>query len=175
MNPVSSLQMPMAMAAQTPQVQSGSCGMEPAPSPWLKRIELVCRVALGVFAAYIAPLYFAISFSIGILIGAAYQIVVAIKNKTLLGAGEARPVCAQGFMEYLSGMKFAPEIAAVVTAVFIGDHVHHRPGFYVPFCGVFVGFWGGTQLTSALIGMGNRAASWIKAKPAPAPSGCCCH
>lgn len=106
-----------------------------------KIIDTVCRIALGVFAAVCSPFEFAVSFASGILAGSIYE----IKYPSSLGNGDTKPVCAQGYMDFLSGTRFPPSVVTLATAAFIAEHTCHHPQFYSPFCGLFVGFWAGRQ------------------------------
>lgn len=106
-------------------------------------VELVCRVALAIFAAIINLKLFAISSGIGVVIGVAYAIYKNILKEPL-EVGLARPSCAQGFFDYLSGLRCPALVSTVITAVFIGGHMHHSP-FYIGFCGVPFGIWLGSQ------------------------------
>jgi hypothetical protein len=114
-------------------------------SSWVKTVDLVCRIALAAFSAWIAPIFFGLSFGIGTILGCGYALITFYRNKTLSDLGEAKPICAQGFMNYLSGLRYPAVINSVVTAVFIGAHVRHDPLFFVPFVGLFVGVWVGSS------------------------------
>lgn len=108
-------------------------------------VELVCRIALAIFACIINYKLFAISAGVGLALGVSYTVY---KNviKEPIEVGLARPSCAQGFFDYLSGIRCPPLVSVVITAVFIAGHMHHSP-FYIGFCGVPFGVWLGTQAT----------------------------
>lgn len=108
-------------------------------------VELVCRLALAVFAAILNLKLFAITVGVGAVLGISYALYKNIINEPI-EVGLARPSCAQGFFDYLSGVKCPPLVSTVITAVFIGGHMHHSP-FYIAFCGVPFGVWLGTQAT----------------------------
>lgn len=129
-------------------------------SPFVKALELVCRVAIAIFAAIIQPIMFAISFTVGSAIGIGYALYLKLFKKDNQ-QGDSQPVCAQGFMEYLSGMKYPAGISTVVTGVFIAEHVVHNPCFYVPFAGFFVGIWAGTQATLGACTLAGHVATWM--------------
>lgn len=118
--------------------------------PWLKRIDLICRVALGTFAALLAPWPFAASAGVGMALAAAYAIISRIDKRWLFPLGDNRPVCAQGYMDFLTGVRFPPLIGALATAAFIAAHMRHDPLFYVPFCGICLGFWAGRNVVNAV-------------------------
>lgn len=127
---------------------SGCCGGEASHSPWLKRIDTICRVAIGVFSAFIAPTYFAISFAIGFVSGAVYAATRYFQNKPMFPEGTSKPVCAQGYMDFLTGMRFPPVVGTLATTAFIAAHARHDPKFYVPFCGVALGFLTGREIVT---------------------------
>lgn len=131
---------PLQMNCCSRPEKPSCCELPAKTSPWLKTVDLVCRVAIGLFAAFQAPISFAFSLSLGLLIGAAYAITRLYQNKPLFPEGQGKPVCAQGYMEFLSGMRFPPHIGSVATTAFIAAHMRHDPQFYVPFCGLFLGF-----------------------------------
>lgn len=108
-------------------------------------IELICRIALALFAAFVNFKLFFITSGIGFSIGVAHTIYRNIIQEPI-EVGLARPSCAQGFFDYLSNMRCPPLVSTVITAVFIGGHMHHSP-FYIGFCGVPFGVWLGTQMT----------------------------
>lgn len=115
---------------------------------WIKKVDRICRVALAAFAAALAPALFVKAFSAGVVGGAVYTAVRTAQHKSLFPAGESKPVCAQGYMDFLSGMRFPPIVGSLATATFIGAHMRHDPVFYVPFCSFFVGFWIGRDSVS---------------------------
>lgn len=162
------------------EVQNGGCCDKKTETVKTSRlsqaVELVCRVALGVMAALAAPVPFAISFGIGAAAGVTYTVIQKLSKGKLSENADARPACAQGFMEYLSGTKFPAVVVQVVTAIFIGAHIHHQPGFYVPFCGVFVGFWTGKQASAGAQALSHKMVEWLRpSKSEPPPKPCCCH
>ncbi|QLH36068.1 MAG: hypothetical protein HWD61_08000 [Parachlamydiaceae bacterium] len=89
-------------------------------------VELVCRVALAVFAAILNLKLFAITAGIGVAIGVVYTVYKNIVKEPI-EVGLARPSCAQGFFDYLSGIRCPAIVSTVITAVFIGGHMHHSP------------------------------------------------
>ena len=111
-------------------------------------VELICRVALAIFAAILNLKVFAISASIGFSLGVGYAVYKNIIDEPI-EVGLARPSCAQGFFDYLSGMRCPPLVSTIITAVFIGGHMHHSP-FYIGFCGVPFGVWLGTQTAQVM-------------------------
>lgn len=110
-----------------------------------KTLESVCRLAIGVFAAIYAPASFLASLHAGLVTGMAYSVYQLYQKKPIVSDGENKPVCAQGYMDFLSGMRFPPPAGTLATAVFIAAHTRHDPSFYAPFCGLFIGFWFGKQ------------------------------
>ena len=109
------------------------------------RLDTVCRIALGIFAALYAPVPFSLTFGVGLMAGSIYAFTRISQNKPMYPDGESKPVCAQGYMDFLSGMRFPPAVGTVATAAFIAAHTRHDPLFYAPFCGLFIGFWLGRQ------------------------------
>lgn len=128
-------------------------------------VELVCRIALAVFAAIMNFEVFAISAGIGVSLGIAYALYKNIIAKEKIAVGLARPTCAQGFFDYLSGVSCPPLVSTIVTAVFIGGHMHHSP-FYIGFCGVPFGVWVGTQVTQIAWNLSHRSVQPMKARVA---------
>lgn len=125
---------------------SNCCPAITQSSQLQKTVDLICRVALGAFAVIIAPLSFAVSFGIGLLTGSVYAITRIKQSLPMFPEGESKPVCAQGYMDFLSGMKFPPLAGTLATTAFIAAHTRHDPAFYVPFCGLFIGFWTGREI-----------------------------
>lgn len=155
--------------AASQEASSGCCQpANPQASAWLKKVDLICRIALGVFAAVIAPAPFACSIGIGFIGGMAYAITRLCQHKPLFAAGESKPVCAQGYMDYLSGMRFPPVVGSLATASFIGAHMRHDPQFYVPFCGLFIGLWLGRQSAGIANDLAGRAFTY----PTQCQQGC---
>lgn len=174
------LDIPSQYGVKLLQVQSADCCSKKDEnskySKLSKAVELVCRIALGIMAAVIAPVYFATSFVIGAAGGVVYTALQKIYKDKLAENADARPACAQGFMEYLSGTKFPAVVIQVVTAVFIGAHIQHQPGFYVPFTGVFVGFWSAKQASAGIEALAHKVIQKLKApKLEELPKPCCCH
>jgi hypothetical protein len=153
------------------------CNTQSILPSWVKKVEVVCRIALGIFAAWLAPTPFAISFAIGVTFGAAYAIERFSRHQPMFPNGESKPVCAVGYMDFLTGMRFPPLVGSLATATFMGAHMRHDPQFYVPFCGALLGFWVGREATSAVRDMGGRAISFLNtskdAVKTNKPS--CCH
>lgn len=102
---------------------------------------MVCRVAVAAFALYMNAVYFAVSFGCGLLFGVAYALW-----SQQSGQANGKPVCATGFMEFLSGMRWPAAASMISTALFIVSHLRHDPLFFVPFCGFFSGVWAGREL-----------------------------
>lgn len=152
-------------ASATPPSITSCCATDNAPSPWLHRADVICRIALTALAAVIAPWPMLISFSVGLIAGSVYAVVKLIQKQPMFPNGESKPVCAQGYMDFLSGMRFPPLMGTAATTAFIAAHMRHDPQFYVPFCGLFTGFWIGRE--AAIL-----AKSFIHQKPAPRS---CCH
>lgn len=143
------------------EVQESSpscCQAKPTSSSrnWQKVVDLICRLAIGVFCAVLSPLAFAASFGLGIALGATYAISRICQNKPMFPDGQSKPVCAQGYMDFLSGMRFPPTVGTLATTAFIGAHMRHDPQFYVPFCGLFLGFWIGREAAQSI----RDIASW---------------
>ncbi|HEV8051716.1 MAG TPA: hypothetical protein VGP47_04410 [Parachlamydiaceae bacterium] len=133
------------IASSTISPKSPCCSVTAKPSLLQANLDTICRIALGVFAALYAPVTFAVTFGIGMISGSAYAITRISQNKPMYPDGESKPVCAQGYMDFLSGMRFPPAIGTLATAAFIAAHTRHDPQFYAPFCGLFIGFWLGRQ------------------------------
>lgn len=117
---------------------------------WHKNVDLICRIALAAFAAYIEWPLFSLSVSAGILLGAGYAITRYIQHQPMFPNGESKPVCAQGYMDFLSGMRFPPTMSSLATTAFIAAHMRHDPQFFIPFCGLFIGFWLGRETVSKI-------------------------
>jgi hypothetical protein len=141
------------------QKKTLSCCEPSAPSPWLKKIDAICRIALGAFAAYIAPFFFTVSFMIGAAVGLGYSLHHYFQHRNPLPDGENKPICAQGYMDFLSGMRFSPMVGTPATAAFIAAHMRHDPQFFVPFGGFFIGFWVGKESASHAYYLSGRILS----------------
>lgn len=133
----------------------------------LKNVDIVCRIAIGIFGTFIAPAPLLISFGIGVIGGSVYAATRHIQNKPMYPNGQSKPVCAQGYMDFLSGMRFPPVVGTIATTAFIGAHMRHDPQFYAPFCGFFLGFWIGRESVTFCHDLAGRLK--------PAPRGSCCH
>jgi len=138
---------------------SPCCKNEGQTPPWLKCVDTICRIAIGAFAAFIAPHHFLVSFGLGAFGGIAYASIRYLQQKPMFPTGESKPVCAQGYMDFLSGMRFPPVIGTIATATFIAAHMRHDPQFYVPFCGFFLGFWIGRETVTLCKDLGGRSFS----------------
>lgn len=156
--------MNVSSSVHAPSIVS-CCATDSEPSPWTQRTDVICRIALTALAAAIAPWPMLISFSAGLIAGSVYAAVKLIQKQPMFPNGESKPVCAQGYMDFLSGMRFPPLIGTAATTAFIAAHMRHDPQFYVPFCGLFTGFWIGRE--TAIL-----AESLIHQKPTPKS---CCH
>jgi len=121
------------------------CAVESKFSYQQKVMDTICRLAIGVFAALSDPVSFFISFGIGLSTGLIYSIIKLRNNEEIFPGGESKPVCAQGYMDFLSGMRFPAPAGTIAMATFIVAHTRCDPTFYIPFSGVFLGFWAGTQ------------------------------
>lgn len=114
-----------------------SCCATTSPSSWTKKVSVICRIFLCVIGIAIAPVSFLTSLTLGMIIGTCYLLT----KKDFRDSGDSKPVCAQGYMDFLADMRFPTTAGTIATAVFIAEHLHHNPKFYVPFCGFFLGFW----------------------------------
>jgi len=123
---------------------------------WIANVHVICRIALGIFAAVIAPCSFAISLSAGLIAGTSYACLKLWQNQPFFPRGDSQPICAQGYMDFLTGMRFPPLIGSLGTTAFFGAHLRHDPSFYVPFCGLFIGFWLGNEATVAAKNLSGR-------------------
>lgn len=154
-----------------PQTPVENCCAPPKSQRFLTAVETICKVALSIFAAYVSPLYFSVSALAGILAGMGYAIYKICSKDPIL-QGDARPSCAQGFFDYLSGIRCPRLASAVITAVFIAGHMYHSP-FYVAFCGVPIGFFVGSQITIKGWNLGSKVFKKIEAPPQR--RSCCGH
>lgn len=154
-------------------VETSCCAPFSKPSQLQKNIDILCRLALGVFAAIYAPLPFLVSLSTGLVGGAAYTFTRLYQNLSLFPDGESKPVCAQGYMDFLCGMRFPPIIGTLATATFIAAHTRHDPFFYAPFCGLFIGFWLGREGAMQGKNLMNYVFQPLTFKEKPKNS-CCC-
>ena len=127
------------------------CSGKEKKDPLLTKIDTLCRLTIGVIGAIIAPIYLFVSLSVGTILGASYAAVRIYQGKTLFPEGESKPICAQGYMDFLSGMRFSPVMGTLATTAFIVAHMRHDAKFYVPFCGLFLGFWIGREAVVLVI------------------------
>jgi hypothetical protein len=155
---------------------STCCSVPEKTSKWQKTVDMICRVAISIFAAIYAPLPFFVSLSIGAVGGATYAATRLYQKKTMFPDGESKPVCAQGYMDFLSGMRFPPLVGTLATATFIAAHIRHDPLFYAPFCGLFIGFWLGRDGLCYGRDLGNYAINRFQPKIAfvEEKKPCCC-
>lgn len=137
----------------------------------LQAIELICRAALAAFAFVMAPEYFLLFGGIGVATGIVYAVYKIIRNEPI-EPGLARPSCAQGFFDYLSGMRCSGIVSTVITAVFIAGHMHHS-SFYVGFCAMPIGIFVGAQFVAVGWSLANRNVKSI-VPPVVPPKACCC-
>jgi hypothetical protein len=130
-----------SLSPSTPccSVKSTCCTTKKETDSLQKIVDTTCRVALGIISAICAPLQFALSFIAGFFAGSVYE----IKYQSPFADADSKPVCAQGYMDFLSGTRFPPPMVTLATAAFIAEHTCHHPQFYSPFCGLFLGFWVG--------------------------------
>lgn len=77
------------------QFESESCCNKPK-DPFVSKLEVIAIVALGILAAYAAPIPFAISLAFG----AAYQFTKIYFNYSKPEQGGSRPGCGQGYGEF---------------------------------------------------------------------------
>lgn len=117
-------------------------------------VELICKVALGVFMAIINFEVFAVTLGIGIVCGAAYTIYKNIKKEPI-PVGTDTPTCGKGFFEQLSGLKYHATVSTVITAVFQAIHVHCSP-WYIAFCSLPLGIFVGSQATQVFWNLSYR-------------------
>ena len=134
--------------SEKPFLASSCCGGGETKSVWIKRVDTICRLAIAVFAAVIAPHYFIVSSFIGLAVGALYATTRYIQHLPMFPDGTSKPVCAQGYMDFLAGMRFPPVVGTAATTAFIAAHMRHDPQFYVPFCGLFLGFMAGREIVT---------------------------
>lgn len=144
------------------------------PSRLSLAIEIVGRVALTIFSFVLAPLYTAITYSLGAIGGCIYALVKDTKKPISIQGDAVRPACAQGYLERLSGKRWPIPITQIVTDFFIGLHTYHDPKIFGPlFCGLFTGFWTGRFAINGCMDIGRRL--WKK-PPAPInTNSSCCH
>ena len=140
------------------------CGKKSEHEEILQMLDKVCRIALAILSAMIFPLLFQISFAVGVLSSIGYFIYTQGCDTS---GGTLRPLCGQGYMEFLSGRAFSPWVAHVVTTLFVAAHIRHDPLFFVPFCGVFVGWWAGEEVALAAQNFGQRATLWFQVPHIP--------
>lgn len=137
----------------------GSCPVKPASScceqkenglsPLIKRIRDVARVALALFAFYLQPTLFGAALTLGVGLGIAYTGYHLSLHQSGPLFGRAKPLCAQGYLEALSGMQFGEVVSELTTHAFIGAHIHCLPRFFIPFTGLAVGAYVGRLICEA--------------------------
>ncbi len=116
-------------------------------------LDKVCRVALALFAISINSYLFTTSFIIGAAMALLY---VAGTRGGDQNFGTLKPVCGQGYMEFLSGKVWPLWTVHIVTTAFVAAHVRHDPAFFVPFSGLFIGWWAASEVGSAAWQIGKR-------------------
>jgi hypothetical protein len=140
---------PTCAVQQPNKVQGSPCCHSKADNT-LKTVDFVCRVAICVFAAWLNPLACAVSLVSGAIAGGIYECMLQKKKITSLTAPSSQPVCAQGYMEFFSGMRFPPALGIIATAAFFAAHMRCDPLFHVPFCSFFVAFSFGTRIAGKI-------------------------
>ena len=131
-----------------------SCCPKPSSDPYLPYVEKICRVVIAVFALAANPVVFAISASIGILLGGGYACYKIYKGENI-EQGNSRPNCGPGFFNLLGGINPPPILDIAITAWFIKTHLCGNPEF-VAFCGVPLGIYCGSQLVMGCWHLKNR-------------------
>jgi len=164
----SATNMPQILPSET---KSACCSPKnEMESPWIKRVNIICSIAIGVFSATLAPELFAASLAVGFVAGGLYVLSTYWQKEIVLPESKGVPVCAIGYMELLSKRRFPPIMGLAVTSALLSRHIHHDPQFYVPFCGLFLGFWIGIESANTLKDLGGRMFS-----RAPTPKHACCQ
>lgn len=138
----------------------------------LAAIELISRAALAAFALVMSPENFLLFGGIGLATGIAYAIYKIIRNEPI-EPGLARPSCAQGFFDYLSGMRCSGIVSTVITTVFIAGHMHHS-SFYVGFCAMPIGIFVGAQIVAVSWSLSHRSVKPIVPSALPTAKPSCC-
>lgn len=133
------------------------CDKQPAPNQNLKLIDRVCKIAIALFAFYLSPITYAATCTLGLTVGLGVGLYRQFKELAPLPEGEGRPICAQGYMDFLSGIRFPSEMSNIATAVFIGACIRHDPVFYIPFSGFFLGFGAGHEISKSMTPVVNNA------------------
>lgn len=142
---------PARLFAAAGQLEADCCANREGIRP---ELYTICRVALGVLATYIAPMACMVAFGGGVVMMVTYSISVLKQKEGMVERGNSKPVCAQGYMEMLSGIRFSASANLVATTAFIAMHIAHTPAFFVPFTGFFLGIWVGHE--------GMRKWAWLK-------------
>lgn len=112
----------------------------------------VCAVALGVLAAYIAPLLFVPSFAVGVVVGILTHRVIVHNSHHHKGGG-----CSHGFIEDAAGVKLPETLTMLANAAVMAVHIDHHDTVFVPIVGLTLGVWAGNLVAPGL----NRFARKI--------------
>lgn len=137
----------------------------------LRVLDTICRVALAAFCYVVNPWLFTVIASTGVVLSLGYVLYTQGGDQL---SGALRPFCGQGYMEFLSGKVFPQWTVRVVTTAFIAAHVRHDPAFFVPFCGLFVGWWAGSEAGALAWSWGRQILAYKGSTP-NAGAHCGCH
>ncbi len=121
--------------------QHHTCNIPSTNSKISKVITTICRVAIGVFAAIVAPKLFACTFAIGL----AWGIYQAYKNPEVEHKHMVPAGCSQAFLEHLAGVHFSEEMTLAIGAAITITHIEHHPEVFVSLVGVALGHYVGKQ------------------------------
>lgn len=145
----------------SPSIPIASPSLESSQTSKLyKGIVLVCSVALGAFALYTAPLFAAVSGSVGFVIGAAYVIYKRVRKEEIPDI-LARPTCALGVYDLFSRIPISMELSAIVAAFYFAGHIAHSP-YSAAFFGVPIGMGLGKIMTENIIDLSARVLTYYR-------------
>lgn len=106
---------------------------------FIRTLEKVSAVALGIFSACMSLELFIPFFFFGMAIG----VYTYFQNKDVCSHSHSVSSCAHGFLEQLTGVRLpAPFSLAANIAVMI-CHIDHHTAVFVPIVGVSLGSWAG--------------------------------
>lgn len=107
--------------------------------PFIRTLEKVSAVALGIFSSCISLELFLPFFFFGMIIG----VYTYFQNKHDCSHRHPISSCAHGFLEQLTGVRLpAPFSLAANIAVMI-CHIDHHAAVFVPIVGFSLGSWAG--------------------------------
>lgn len=107
----------------------------------LSLIDKVCRLALTVFSAYVAPAIFSGAFALGLMWGGFESRFTHLDVQSLVSRA-----CSQGLVQYIAGNEIPDDFGLIADFLLKWAHVDHHPTVYGLLVGVAAGVYIGCEL-----------------------------